>query len=414
MIIKKKPLLIAGVLIGILVIGLIIRGGKPTTPVATTQTGVVERGTLVVSLASSGQISNANSASIATKATGVVKKIVASNGKVVKTGDPILILDLDQESTQAYQQALSSYRSAQNALKSAESNTYSLQSKLFAANQKYINDAAARNLSTSDPTYIQEYADWLAAEANYKNQDGALTQARAAIQSALNALNQVSPTVTAPIPGTVNGLSAQVGSVIAAQTGSSTTTSQKIATIQTSALPTVTLNLTEIDAPKVKVGNKATLTLDAFAGKTFTGTVVSIDTVGSVSSGVTTYPTVIKLDTAIDGVFANMSVQANIITATKDNTLIVPTTAITTSNGEKTVRVMKNGKSETVTVETGLTNGSETEITSGLSEGDTIVTSVQTVSTTRSSTQTQSPFGGLTGGARTGGAARSATFIRAN
>jgi len=65
-------------------------------------------------------------------------------------------------------------------------------------------------------------------------------------------------------------------------------------------------------------------------------------------------------------------------------------------NGQATVRLMKNGKPETVKVETGLSSATQTEITAGLSEGETVVTSV--VSSQRTNSQTQSVFGGFGGG----------------
>jgi HlyD family secretion protein len=100
------------------------------------------------------------------------------------------------------------------------------------------------------------------------------------------------------------------------QEGSVITGSQKIASIKTDAVPTVSINLTEIDAPRIKIGNQTTITMDAFPGKSFTGKVVSIDTVGSITSGVTVYPTVIKFDSANLDVLSNMSAQASIITKT--------------------------------------------------------------------------------------------------
>jgi len=158
--------------------------------------------------------------------------------------------------------------------------------------------------------------------------------------------------------------------------------------------------LTQIDTPKVKIGNKATLTFDAFPNKTFTGKVVSIDTIGSVSSGVTTYPAVIKLDTQVPEIFSNMTTSATIITQIKDNVFLVPTSAVQTQNEQSTVRVLKNNKINQVTVETGLSSSTQVEITSGLSEGDTVITSVISSSQNgqTGSSQTQSPFSGIGGG----------------
>jgi multidrug efflux pump subunit AcrA (membrane-fusion protein) len=107
-----------------------------------------------------------------------------------------------------------------------------------------------------------------------------------------------------------------------------------------------------------------------------------------------------------------MAVNAKIITNVKDNVLLVPSTAVQTTNGQSTVRILKNGQLQTVAVTTGDSNDTDTEIMSGLSEGDTVVTSIVTQST--GSRATSSPFsGGFGGGNRVffngGGGGRAAT-----
>ncbi len=280
-------------------------------------------------------VSSVNSASINTEASGVVTKVYVQNGQKVRSGDKIAELDLDQPSQQKYSQAVASYQGAQSNLESAKINIWSLQSKEFAANQKFINDAAARDLATNDPTYIQQNADWLAA--SYNNGQKGITQAQNSLNSAWISLKLVSPTIYAPVSGIVTGLSLDTGTVITTSSSSTTSTSQKVGNVVTGASPTILINLTEVDVPKVKIGNKVTVTFDAIPGKTFTGKVVSVDTVGAVSSGVTTYPAVIKLDTTPEGILSNMSAQASIITNTKDNVIIAPSSAVQTQNEQKYV-----------------------------------------------------------------------------
>ena len=242
--------------------------------------------------------------------------------------------------------------------------------------------------------------NWLSAEANYKLKQKAVTQAQTALTSAWYSYQQASPIIYAPIPGTVSGLSLQVGSVINSQSSSNTSaTTNKIAGIMTNAMPTISINLTEIDIPKIKVGDKATVTFDAFSDKTFTGKVVSIDLIGMTSSGVTTYPTVILLDGKSNVILPNMAASASIITETKDNVLMVPASAVTTQNGTSTVQVMKKGRPQTVNVETGLSSEEKTEIISGLSEGDTVVTATtQTGTASMPTNRSTSPFGSFGGG----------------
>jgi multidrug efflux pump subunit AcrA (membrane-fusion protein) len=212
---------------------------------------------------------------------------------------------------------------------------------------------------------------------------------------------QASPIIYAPITGTITGLSLQTGTIIASsQSSTGTATSTKIANITTAAKPNITLNLTEIDIPKIKVGDKATITFDAIPDKTFTGKVISIDKVGVISSNVTNYPTVLALDTNDPGILPNMAASASIITQTKDNVLMVPTTAIVNQNGQSQVRILNNNQLEFINVQTGLTSDTQIEILSGVTEGQSVVTSIITPST---STSTTSPFSGFNRGFGGGG-----------
>lgn len=383
---------------------------KPSTSQSVQyQTQIAEKGTLVVSISASGQVSSANSRSVSTNASGVVKKLFVKDGDTVTMGQKLIEIELDQQGQQKVAAALSSYQSAKSSVESAKANMYTLQSKMFAANQKFIDDAVARSLVPEDPTYIQQNADWLASEALYKNQQTAINQAQNSLSSAWLSYQQSSPIVYAPISGRVSGLSLQQGTVI---DGSSTAsdTNTKIASIVTDAAPMITLSLTEVDIPKVSVEDKATITFDAFADKTYSGKVVSVDSVGSVSSGVTTYPVSIVLDTSIEGLFPNMAATANIITQTKDDVLLVPLSSVTTTNGQSTIQVMVDGQIETKTVEVGVSSDTQVEIISGLEEGDTVVTSTLSLSSQSSSTQSRSVFSTL-GGNRTG-AVGGATFRR--
>lgn len=380
----------------------------------TYQTEKVVKGNLIVSVSGSGTVASTNSSNITTEATGVVTKIYVKDGDIVKTGDKIAELELDLEGQQKSSQAWASYQSAKNSLQNAKDSLYSVQADLFTKWQSHFNLSTSSLYENSDGTpntperesqtaYRISEDNWLSAEAKYKSQQKAIEQAQLSLNSAWFSYQQASPIIYAPISGTVSGLSLQIGSVINSQSSSNTSaTTNKIANIKTDALPTLSINLTEIDVPKIKIGDKATITFDAFSDKTFTGKVISIDTVGSVSSGVTNYPTVILLDTKSNAILPNMGITANIITNTKDDVLLVSSSAVKTdSSGNNYVQILINGKPVNTNVEIGLSSDTQTEITSGLKEGDTVITSTTEAATT-TSTQTQSVFGGF-GGNRGGG-----------
>ena len=89
-----------------------------------------------------------------------------------------------------------------------------------------------------------------------------------------------------------------------------------------------------------------------------------------------------------------MSVTANIITSTKDNVLLVPSSAVKKASDQSTIRVMRNGRVEIVPVEIGESSDTQVEIASGLAEGDEVVTSVTNTAATQQTSGTTSVFGG--------------------
>ena len=371
-------------------------------------TSTAEKGTLISSISASGTVTSANNASITTSASGVVSEVHFKNGDTVTKGDTIAILTPDTVSQQKQAAAWASYLGAQNSLNSAKAQMNSLQSALFRANQAFVNGKGTQDPDMNDPVYIEQRADWQQAEANYTNQQGVIAAAEASLTSAWLSYTQNSSTIIAPISGTLSNLNLTPGQTIAAASSNSnsdTSTESYGSITLTDGKPQATVNLSEIDVIKVKQGQKVTMTLDAFTDKTFTGRVASINTNGSVSSGVTTYPATITFDTTVENMYPNMSLSATIITNIKNDVLLVPSSAVSTINGESTVRVMKDGKVNNVPVTTGDQNDTQIEITSGLSEGDSVVTGqtggATTVTGGGASTggsnrlfQSASPFGG--------------------
>jgi len=421
-ILSHKKLVIAAVVVIIVIfVGLRIFGPKNSAPQY--QTASVTRGTLITNVSTSGSVSVANKVSVTTQASGAIDQVFVKNGDTVTAGENIATVKLDQNGQQKQASAWSSYLSAQNSLAAAQAKINSLQSSLFVANQAFVNDRGVSNPTDdqkADPKYIEEDATWLQAEADYKNQTNVIAQTQSALNSASLSYQAVSSTITAPITGTITDLTLTPGMQISGSSGNSNSTTtttdsgQAIASIKTGGTPIVSVNISEVDVTKVAVGQKATITFDALPNQTFTGKIIGINTTGSVSSGVTTYPATIALDTASDKIFPNMSATVSIITNVKDNVILVPTAAVQSGANGSTVRVMKNGQMSTVAVTVGDSSDTQTEIISGLSEGDTVVTSVVSTNATRASNSSTSPFsaGGLGGGRGFGGGG-GAVFFRA-
>jgi RND family efflux transporter MFP subunit len=392
----KKPKLLALVFIILAVIGYLIYKQFITSRNGQGQltTTKVEKQTLVSSVSASGNVISANIFNVETNATGIIKKVYVENSQKISKGQKIIEIELDQAGALKNSQNYAAYLSAKNSLDSANVSLYTLQSQSFAANQKFINDAVARDLAATDPTYIQEYADWKAAEAKYTNQSQVIAQAKVSLASSALTLAQSSAIVIAPQAGTIANITYTEGMTLQG------TDSTRIAVIEIEGKPLISVNVSEIDVTRLKPAMKATITFDSIADKTFTGQVVSVDKIGSTTSGVTNYPVVIRLDTQNEAILSNMSTTANIILEIKENALSVPTSAVTTTDGQSAVRLLKNGREETVVVETGISSDSYIEIISGLSEGDEVVTGSQANSNATFGQGTQTFFSsGSRGGA---------------
>ncbi len=381
------------------------------------QTARAEIGTLISSISTSGHALTSNLVNIASNASGVVKKVYVKDGEQVTVGQKIAEVNLDRAGQQKNAQAWSSYLLAKNSLDSASATSYTLQSDMFSKWDTFKKIAESSTYQNSDgsPRYEQRALpqfhiaekDWLAAEAKFKNQQAVIDQTKASINNTWLSYELSSPTITSPIAGNVGSLTIVEGMVLSAQSTSTTdsTSSQRVAVVQNETNPLITVNLTEIDVQKVKVNQKTTISLDSVQDKTFTGKVVTVDRIGTTTNNVTNYQCIIQLDTNSLDILPNMAINANIILETKTDVLLVPITAIQTQGTQSTVRVLKNGQEQQVTIQTGLSSDTQTEISSGLTEGEEVITGIiPNNTTTQRSGASVFGGGGFGGGAfRPGG-----------
>ena len=188
--------------------------------------------------------------------------------------------------------------------------------------------------------------------------------------------------VRAPFDGIIASISAKERDPVSSSTVIATQiTKSKIAEIP----------LNEVDMARVKIGQSATLAFDAVSDLSITGKVADMDTIGTVTQGVVSYNVKIAFDVQDERVKPGMSLSATIITDSKSDALIVPNSAINRdTDGSAYVQIMKNGVPVKQPVEVGLTNDTMTEITSGLNEGDQIVSqTIKSGNSTSSAAQTQ-------------------------
>ena len=222
----------------------------------------------------------------------------------------------------------------------------------------------------------------------------AQSQVVSAQASLLNAqINYANTVVRAPFDGKVAAVNAKLGDPVSGST--------IIATLVTPQMY-VQAPFNEVDAAKIKAGQKATITFDAIDGLSLTGTVSDVQTIGTVSQGVVNYNANTSLDVQDDRIKPGMSAHVSIITDVHTDVLMLPNAAVKSSNSASYVQLVQgtpvqNGTTEIITteasparqtVQVGLSNDTMTEITGGLSEGDQVVLQIVTAKTGTAQTST--------------------------
>lgn len=258
--------------------------------------------------------------------------------------------------------------------------------------QKKVNDTAdltiAQNNKNLEDLYQPDALELRTKQLAVKQAEDNLSDAKITLSDYY---------VSAPFDGTIASIIGKIGDTTSGVLGS-IITNQKIAT----------LSMNEVDVSKIKLGQKTTITFDAIENLSMTGTVAEIDTIGTVSQGVVSYSVKIAFDTNEELVKPGMSVSASIITDSKTDVLMVPSSAIKTNGTTKYIQMFTTplpaplaGSQGTpsketpnqIIVETGISDDTNTEIISGIKEGDQIVSRTITNST-KTTTSTSSLLGG--------------------
>ena len=395
----------------------------------TYKTTEVTKGTLVTSISATGTITSSNKTAITTGATGTIKTVYVKNGDTVTKGQKIAEITLDDDGTNNKVTAWANYLTMQQNYKSAIADQtaadiamWSDRQAVLDAQKEYDNMIAGgwNSKTKAEYTYNEKAVvtktltlakqTFTADETKYNNSAAFVAKARQQASEALDSYNKVSSTIYSPVAGTISNLSIASG-VIVSNTATSitvstgTNSSENSSTVTSHTVGSITnpkgqyqatLSLTESDIVKIKAGQKVTMTMDAFSGVTFTGSVLSVDVAGTTTSGVTSYSVVVLLDDTDKEIYTSMSVTATIIIDSQADVLLIPSTAIdTATDGTTTVRTYNNKVVSTATIKIGSTNDSETIVTSGLNEGDVIISS-SVSSDTQSNNNTTSAFSSST------------------
>lgn len=222
----------------------------------------------------------------------------------------------------------------------------------------------------------------------------------------------------APIAGTVASVNGTVGTAESGGGSSAVSSSSSASGSSGGGSSTGLVTLTgingmqlvagfaETDTAKLRVGQPATVTVDALPTTELAAHIIAIAGIATSTSGVVTYNVTFALDRSEPGLKSGMTGNVDVVVGEADNVLHVPTAAVRGSGAAATVTVLQAGKQVSVPVVAGLQGDSSTAILSGLKANESVVLPSVSLATTGSTGfGTTGTTGSTTGAGRRGGGA---------
>lgn len=311
-------------------------------------------------VSATGTIKPVESVEVSSKITARVKQVLVKENDTVTQGQTVALLDGKDYETQKEQ--------AEFTLQNA---------KTIYDRTNYLYNIGAKSKEDLDN-----------AQYNYDTAQSKLEEAESNLSETV---------IVSPMDGVVIGEPVTDGTM-AVQGNSNPTVIMRIADLSRKQ---IFAKVDETDIGSVRVGQKATFTVDAYNGKTFTATVskisqtdmdnswnISNSSSGSSSSSaaVIYYSVTLDVDDPEGLLMPSMTARVEIETANKDSALAVPLSALKTDkNGTYVIVIKDDGTTENRYVETGIYGDEFVEIINGLSENEKVdVTMVKKATTTTS------------------------------
>lgn len=282
-------------------------------------------------------------------------------------------------------------------LNTAKANLSSAQSTLAyeTANYKRYKTLFDKGLVSAD--------DYENAELSYLKAKEAVATSRETVRKAQTNLGYA--TITSPIDGVVLSKSVEEGQTVAA----SFSTPELFNIAQDLTDMRVVADVDEADIGDVHEGERVTFTVDAYPNDTFEGEVTQVRQEATTTNNVVTYEVVISAPNADLKLKPGLTANVTIYTSGKQGVLVVPSKALrlmptAETVGNKYKIADNNGKNKVWTfdgktltahnVQTGMTDGVNTEIAGDITEGTVIVTEINEIGTGDAQEQSreQSPF----------------------
>lgn len=348
----------------------------------------VERGELTETLTATGTVESVTQVDVGTQVTGIIDKLYADYNSIVKKGE--LIAEIEKTLLESD-------------LRSAEANVESARLTYEYNLTNYNRDKALH-----DKQLISDY-EFQTTRKDYEVSKASYDKAKADKVRAAKNLNYAE--IYSPIDGIVISREVEVGQTVVS--------SMNVANLYTIAdLDNMQVigNVDEADIGQVKMGQRVTFSVDAYPDDLFEGLVTQVRLNPTTESNVVTYEVVVNAPNPEHKLIPGLTANLTIYVMSENNVLLLPAKAFAFTpedhpdaenlpqpgeplpasaldGGKRAVWVVEGNRLVQKAVATGASNGLQTVITGGLSEGQTVATGYNAMARQGGGDEsTQSPF----------------------
>ncbi|HUZ96261.1 MAG TPA: efflux RND transporter periplasmic adaptor subunit [Edaphobacter sp.] len=392
---KRKLWIWGGIVVLFIAViaGITIAARGSSTKLDPSQLAKVERGDIARSVVATGKVQPITQVEVKSKASGIVTKLFVDINAHVHQGQLLAQLDQIEILAQVAAQKAQLAAAESNAHAAAASIEYDKvnaeapdlpmykhtyeravqMSKDGVVSKQALDDAEQKYLfaaNTRDKAVAQITVD----NAKLKQAQSQVAEAQASLRQLEEQLSYT--IIISPMDGTVLSRDVEVGDAVSSilVLGSTATL---VMTIGDTTQVYVKGKVDESDIGKVYLGQPARIKVESFKDKTFYGKVTKIAPLGVEKDNVTTFEVRVSIDNPGGELKANMTANAEIILDEHKNVLTVPEQAVLYDKDRNaSVEVpdpkQKNGRRK-VTIKAGISNGTKTELLSGLNSGDTVI-----------------------------------------
>lgn len=362
----SKVWLVVAVVIIVAIVAWALSGSKKEEQISF-ETAAVAPANIMNSITATGTIEPVTSVTVGTQVSGIVSKLYVDYNSVVKKGQ--VIAELDKTNlTSELNTAKANLASAQSSL-NYETDNYKRYKTLYSKGLVSADEYESAKLS---------YDKALQTVVSQKEQ---LTKAQTNLGYA---------TITSPIDGVVLSKAVEEGQTVAA----SFNTPELFSIAKDLKDMRVIADIDEADIGEVKEGENVKFTVDAFPNDTFEGVVTQVRQEATTTNNVVTYEVVISAPNADLKLKPGLTANVTIFTAEKNNVLSVPSKAlrytptvetigkkykIQDCNGKNKVWTLEGNVLKAHAVQIGISDGSHTEIISGISNGVQVITELKEI-----------------------------------